>query len=330
MSVSLARAELILLASPSLDDTYYQDVADDITAFHINYARLILENGDDVIILTNPSLYDEYANAIGDDKVVVAPMLDIWMRDFTLTNPKWPLLFRYTAAGQGGRQDYSDEVQDEFLSFIKGANLRFTETPLFNDGGNLVDDNVGNIVISNKFLKDNKIDEDKARVLLQSFAGINNVAFIDADEQGGLEHADGVVSFVDENTLMINSYPDDIAYSQKLKRDLRRGLPHLRIHEIITPYDDSVIYDDRFGSACGLYTNALVTPDRIYFPQFNIPEDKIALQQVKAITNREIVPVPSSLVCHMGGGVRCMSWQLRGDNARRLLQYIAMLKKQDG
>lgn len=129
------------------------------------------------------------------------------------------------------------------------------------------------------------------------------------------------MAFVDTNTLIVNAYPEDPAYASTLHEDLKRGLPGVTIHEITTPYDGSEIHDERFGSACGLYTNALVTPERIYLPQFGIPEDKVALAQVRAVTGRVVVPVPSSGVCAMGGGVRCMSWQLRGANAAALLRY---------
>ena len=97
----------------------------------------------------------------------------------------------------------------------------------------------------------------------------------------------------------------------------------MTIHEVVTPYDGSEVYDERFGSACGLYTNALVTPERIYFPQFGVAEDAIALEQVRAATSREVIPVMSARVCQMGGGVRCMSWQLRGENARALKAFFA-------
>ncbi len=99
-------------------------------------------------------------------------------------------------------------------------------------------------------------------------------------------------------------------------------MPGVTIHEIVTPYDDIKIYDKRFRSACGLYTNPLVTPKRVYLPQFGISEDEVALKQVRAATNREVVPVRSDQVCFMGGGVCCMSWQLSGENARALLRYF--------
>ena len=175
---------------------------------------------------------------------------------------------------------------------------------MLNDGGNFVDDYAGNIVISRKFLRDNDLNEDQARTNLRTLLGIKNIAFIESDEQGGLEHADGVIAFVDTNTLIINSYDEDPDYAAPITiRFDTRFCQVLFIYEVITPYDDSEIYDERFGSACGLYTNALVTPNRIYLPQFGIPEDEIAMQQVQAATTREVVPVSSRNVCSMGGGV---------------------------
>jgi len=317
-----AKAELIVLAAPPTHlDTYYSQIADDIIDFQVAYARKIEKSGDDVLILSNDEFYDFYAKELGADKVILAPMPDIWMRDFTMLNTVNPVMFRYSAAGQGNNQNDADAVQEEFAELAIEAGIAFSETNLINDGGNFVDDYTGNVVISKKFLRDNKLTQEEARKKLYATTHVKNIAFIEADEQGGLEHADGVVSFVYENTLIINSYPEDKAYADQLKSDLRSGLPNVKIYEITTPYDASEIYDKRFGSACGLYTNALVTPNRIYFPQFGIPEDKIALEQIKAATSREVIPVASHQVCSMGGGVRCMSLQLRGDNAKKLLRY---------
>lgn len=317
------RAELIVLAAPITGDAYYADVADAIFDFHVAYANSISQH-DQVLVLTDAGAYTRYAEALGADKVLITPMADIWARDFGSANPEQPTFFRYTAAGQGGGragQEDADAVQDTLAELATDAGLIIQETDLLNDGGNFVDDYAGNAVVSRKFLQDNGLSEDEGRTVLQHTTGITNVAFITADEQGGLEHADGVVSFVDTNTLIINSYPEDPAYVRRLRHDLESGLPGVVIHEIVTPYDGSEIYDARFGSACGLYTNALVTPERIYFPQFGIPEDAVALSQVRAATSREVIPVQSSQVCHMGGGVRCMSWQLRGANAQALLAH---------
>ncbi len=321
--VSSQSFELIVLAAPSIDDPYYADVSDDIFDFHIAYAQQIIEHGDRVLILTDDVYYEDYVAELGVDQVVVAPMGDIWMRDFTLSNVVDPIMFRYTPEGQGGNQAEADTVQETFATLITDAGITFSESDLLNDGGNFVDDYAGNVVISRKFLEDNNLDEDEAREQIRTVVdGIQNIAFIDTDALDYLGHADGTVSFVDENTLLVNAMPDNPEAMQQLRADLERGLPDVAIHEVITPFFESDVLDDTFGSACGLYTNALVTPNRIYFPQFGIPEDVIALEQVRAATTREVIPVSSETVCYMGGGVRCMSWQLRGTEAERLLEYV--------
>ncbi len=319
-----AQKELIVLSAPITDDPYYMDVADTILDFHIQYVQQIVSH-DNVLIFVDEGAYDRYVDEIGEDKVVIAPMSDIWMRDFGLSNANNPVMFRYTAEGQGRGekgQRAADAVQKQLAIILEESDITYLETDLLNDGGNFVDDYAGNVVISRKFLRDNKLSEEQAREKLRELTDVKNIAFIESDEQGGLEHADGVVAFVDTNTLIINTYEDDPEYAKELRADLEFGLPGVIIHEIITPYDDSKIYDQRFGSACGLYTNTLVTPHRVYLPQFGIPEDKIAIDQVRAATTREVVPVSSYQVCSMGGGVRCMSWQLRGDNANALLKYF--------
>lgn len=324
-AVPTSTSELIVLAAAISDDPYYADMADAIFDFHVRFGETIVANGDRVLVLTDEGAYTRYAEALGEDAVAIVPMEDIWARDFGAANPAQTVSFRYSAEGQGGGrkgQFDADAVQDAMGHLLDEAGLEIAFSNLQNDGGNWVDDYAGNAVLSRKFLRDNKMDEAAARTALRKLTGAAHIAFIEADEQGGLEHADGVVAFVAPNTLVINSYPENMDYAAQLRADLEAGLPGVTIHEITTPYDGSVVYDERFGSACGLYTNMLVTPQRIYLPQFGIPEDAEALALVRAVTDREVIAVQSSGVCQMGGGVRCMSMQLRGVSAGKLLAYM--------
>ncbi|GLQ20718.1 hypothetical protein GCM10007854_16730 [Algimonas porphyrae] len=315
--------ELIILGAPGRDG-YYDAVLDEIVDFHIHYAEQISRH-DDVIVLTGPQLYDLYVDALGTDRVANRAVADIWMRDFAPLNSEAPVMMRYSAAGQGGgrkSQREADYVQAGLARLLRRAGIDVADSELINDGGNFVDDYHGRVVISRKFLRDNNLSEDQGRSAIGAATGADHIAFIDADEQGGLEHADGVVAFIAPNVLAINSYPEDPAYAAKLKADLRTGLPNVTLHEIVTPYDGDRIYDARFGSACGLYTNMLVTMDRIYVPQFGIPEDAIAIAQLGGWTDKTLIPVSSAQVCRMGGGVRCMSWQVRGNMAAQLKAWL--------
>lgn len=307
-----ARGQLILLAAPVLNDPFYASEADAIIAFHIAFADRIAAP-DHVLVLAGGDTADIYAEALGPDRVVIAAMEDIWTRDFGIMDPASNVMARYTAAGQGGGpkgQRDADAVQETHAAFLESKGITPVASDLLNDGGNWVFDGAGNAVVSTKFLADNNLTEDDARAALRQVTGATHIAFIEADEQGGLEHADGVVSFIDEGVLLVNAYADDPAYEAQLLADLRRGLPDVDIHTIVNAYDGSDIYDSRFGSACGLYTNALVTPHAVYLPQFGIPQDAQALEMVTRLTRKQVIPVASQQVCHMGGGVRCMSSQI--------------------
>lgn len=320
-----ADMELIILAAPLVGDGYYADVYEDIITFQIEFGRRIIEAGDDVIILSDEAGAVRFAHALGEQHVAVYPVEDIWTRDFGASNPADPVFFRYTAEGQGGGrsgQRDADAVQEILWTLAVEAGLSPVETSLLNDGGNFVDDGTGSAIVSRKFLRDNNLSETDARSRLGEVTGLQRIAFIEADEQGGLEHADGVVAFIGPDTVIVNSYPEDPDYAAALRFDLENGLPGVEIHEVPTPYDPTDIYDERFGSACGLYTNALVTPHRIYLPQFGLPEDTVVLEQIRDLTDRHVIPVMSSGVCFMGGGVRCMSWQLRGESAGQLARYL--------
>ncbi len=49
MIARVAKAELIVLASPQSNYAYYAKIIDDIFDFHVDYAKKIIKNGDNVV-----------------------------------------------------------------------------------------------------------------------------------------------------------------------------------------------------------------------------------------------------------------------------------------
>ena len=61
----VAKAELIVLASPQSNDAYYAKMIDDIFDFHVDYAKKIIKNGDNVVVLTDKGLYPRLCQSLG-------------------------------------------------------------------------------------------------------------------------------------------------------------------------------------------------------------------------------------------------------------------------
>jgi len=64
----------------------------------------------------------------------------------------------------------------------------------------------------------------------------------------------------------------------------------------------------------------LTTPDYIYVPIFGGERDDEIANIIAFHTDKEIVTVNASAVCYMGGSVRCLSWQVWGEDADKLVQ----------
>lgn len=321
MAAPPALQELIVVAAPRHDDPYYADVADAIVEFHHGLATR-LTGGDLMLVLADRVMGPRYDRGVGPMAVVTAPMDDIWIRDYAPVQPDRPVLFRYTAAAQGGGrrgQRAADAVQQRLVALLNGAGVSVPRTDLLNDGGNFVDDGAGRAIVSRKILRDTRLSEDACRARLRAELGLDHVAFIPSDDPDGLAHADGMVAFVAPNTVILAAYPDDPAFEAAAIQALQAGLPGVEIHPLAMAPDTRSPFDDRFASACGLSVNAIVTPHRIYLPVFGQPEDAAAADRIAGVSGKPVIPIPTATVCRMGGGPRCLTWQLRGPMAHRMV-----------
>ena len=113
-------------------------------------------------------------------------------------------------------------------------------------------------------------------------------------------HADGVVRFVDEKTMVGNATPYKNGYEQRVKAALRKS----GILAIDFPYFES------YGiSAVGSYLNFLETQKHIFLPVFGVSEDESAIKAAKCIFAKEIIAVNINDIAQDGGVLNCISWE---------------------
>lgn len=307
---------LIVLAAPTASDRYYHPLRREILDFQVAFAKAILGR-DNVVILCDRRTERALSMKLPDDILLEAPMRDIWTRDFFPVLPDRPALFRYSAAAQGGLQSDADWVQNEFLHVARRLGLAFQRFPLVLDGGNVVDNGLDQVIVTDRFLEDNLLDKPRAVVLLREMLGVERVAILPADPEDRLAHADGMAMFIASNTVAVTDFGG--RFQKTLRQELRAAFPGVGIVEIETPFDTPA-FDPAFGSAQGIYVNATVTDRFIYLPVYGLESDAKALAKIRASTEREVVPVDAGAIGQMGGSVRCLSAQLKGENARRLIE----------
>ncbi|MEG3617861.1 agmatine deiminase family protein [Magnetovibrio sp. PR-2] len=302
--VHAADKHLIVIAAPSLLDTHddpdYAEVFDDIVEFDIAYANAVYGH-DDVRVVVDEETVQFYKGRVPDEVLVIDYMPHIWARDYTTINPDIPVQFRYTAHSFEGDQSEADFIQTEFNRFTKAYGLNFPKTKYILDGGNIVDNSAGRVITTTRFLKDNGLTKSQGIAVLKDLLNATQVAVLPPDHDW-LAHSDGMVMFVEENTLFVNRY--DEPFRTEVLDELHRAFPGIKIVEIEADWDDS-----EPGSACGINVNATVTPNYIYMPHFDNRLSDVALKTIQRHTTKQVIAVPSNTVCKLGGSVRCLTWQ---------------------
>lgn len=308
---------LLVLSAPSIHDDYYKKVFQRIVDFHINYAKAIMGN-DNVVVIVDEDTKSYYEKKLPADVLLTADVHDIWMRDFTTANPLKPVQFTYTWASMTKAE--SKDVQNSFSKFADQYDIKRRSTELLIDGGNIVDNYAGKVITTTRFMTDNKLTYTEAKEELKELLGATEVAIIEPDDEV-LAHSDGMVSWVDANILLVNDYADDPAFKEKVMNELHSSFPLTTIIEVpfkIKPNPPGQ-WDD-FETACGINLNATVTFNNIYVPVFNMPHDQNAVNTIKQHTTKKVISVNAEGVCPMGGSVRCLTWQLAGDNAAKIIE----------
>ena len=305
---------LIVLSAPSIHDDYYAEVFDDIIAYDITFANSVAGK-DNIIILADEDTLPYFTGQVPEDVLLQADIYDIWIRDFSPLFPSNPAKFVY--APDYLDEQISQEIDASFRAFTQAVGLSYPINDLVIDGGNFVHNGVDKAVFTERVFSDNPgMTPQETEAALKEAPGLSEIAFIPEEVGDTTGHSDGMVMWVSEDKLLVNEY--DEPFRTQVLNVLDEAFSGVSIVEIPSNYKPEIWKD--FVSACGIYVNALVTQDYIYVPVFGGEQDDEIVGMIAAHTNKEIITVDASAVCHMGGSVRCLSWQVWGEDADKLVQ----------
>lgn len=177
------------------------------------------------------------------------------------------------------------------------------------DGGNVV--KVTNkVILCDKVFNENPgIEKISLINALKSLFEVDTLIFIPTDPYDIIGHADGLVRFYDDDTVLINQYlKKDSRYASKLRSVLQEA----NLHVIEIPYNP---YNNKTNlQANGIYINYLQMHDAIILPTFGLVEDNMVLDQFKELfPKHRIETVNSTEIANHGGVLNCISWNISSD-----------------
>lgn len=205
---------------------------------------------------------------------------------------------------------YSDTRSD-----VKNVDEANNIKPVFSDinldGGNVVMFGNKAIITDRVFSENPEWDKEK---LLNELSTLLECEIIiipaykpDYDFTG---HADGMIRFVDNNTVLVNNLDQDFKY---MRESITKALEKANLKYINFPWFEHKIKGNN-DHAIGIYINYLEVGNLIVMPIFGVPgnKDTEALNKLKEVfPNKTIETINYNDVALQGGLLNCTTWVVR-------------------
>lgn len=225
---------------------------------------------------------------------------DIWLRDFmpVKTHDGRYVSFRYEPSYLNGYESLRTDYRRD-LAKDAGIDVEYSDINL--DGGNIVFSPLRKkAIISDRVFFENPERERESLLAELSRILAAQIIIIPALGSDMTGHADGMVRFIDENTVIGNRTPYKAGHEQKIKKALKKH----GISVIDFPY-----FESKGISAVGTYLNFLETDGTIFLPTFGVETDDEAIDDAKKIFKKKIIPVRCEKIAEKGGCLNCISWE---------------------
>ena len=234
---------------------------------------------------------------------------DIWCRDYmpVQTESGKFIQFKYDPSYLKGNKEWEESRSDvKEVCRLNNIDALFSDINI--DGGNILICN-GRAILSDRIFSEN-LNWDKEKLVSELSKLLECEIIIIPAQKGDMTgHADGMVRFVNRNTILGNRLADEYKYWREgmLKVIEKYGLEYIDV-----PFLTDIKVPKHPLSAMGIYVNYLELNNLIVLPVFGRDEDKQAIDIIqKAFPDKVIETINYDEVAQEGGLLNCTTWVVR-------------------
>ncbi|MCA0383791.1 MAG: agmatine deiminase family protein [Bacteroidetes bacterium] len=234
---------------------------------------------------------------------------DIWVTDFMPLQTKDDYFVHYKYDPDYLQAKKWQKTISNTKAICEAIELRATPLTIKLDGGNVV--SCGNkAIVTTKIFKENEGWHEYAlKQEIKAQLKVEQLIVIPQEPNDPIGHADSMVRFLDENTVLVNHYPNTAPY-RDFGLALRWSLHNAGLHCRTFPYyawKNKDAYD-----ATGCYLNYLEVGPYIFMPWFNIFEDMEAdISYQDVFGGRQIIGIVCPELAKKGGVLNCATWRVK-------------------
>ena len=237
---------------------------------------------------------------------------DIWCKDYMPIQTKSGKLiqFRYEPSYLKGNKEWENSRSDvKEVCRLNGFEPVFSNINL--DGGNVLLCS-SRAIVSDRIFTENPEYTDKEQLVKELSELIEAEVIIIPAQNGDMTgHADGMVRFVDHDTLLGNNRSDEYKY---WTNGIEKVLKDYNLKYIDVPFFYNYKDSKHPDHAIGVYVNYLEVGNLIVLPVFEVEgnKDKEAIAAFKQIFPDKIIEtINFNDVAFEGGVLNCTTWVVK-------------------
>lgn len=258
-----------------------------------------------------PEFYKRFEKVLTDcniDHAFLPNTKDVWAVDYMpiQTNLNRFVRFTYNPSYlQTKKLLKTISPVDEICNEIR---LAVVKSDIILDGGNVTRCKNKVIMTDRIFVDNPKYSRKELIKKIHGLLQVDKLYFVPEQPGDFTGHADGMVRFIDENTVIINDYKNK-KEEEWFYRAFETAIHNTSLNYIQIPYN---VYDNkRNDQANGDYINYLQMENTVIVPTFGIKEDDLAVKQIETIfAGQTVTTVESNGIANDGGILNCITWNI--------------------
>jgi agmatine deiminase len=232
---------------------------------------------------------------------------DVWARDYMPLQVDQNTFVQFSYAPSYLKTAADRSTISDVDLIVADLGIRPTKSSIIIDGGNVVYTRRKAILSSRVFRDNPQFKKEDVCSAILDILNLEEVIIIPESPDDLTGHADGMLRFIDDDTVLMNDFSQEPA---SFREALDKTLKSHGLKTVILPYQP--YQNIHIHQANGVYINYLQMQDKLFFPVFGLKEDEMALSIVSKVFPKDrIIPVDCNDIARDGGILHCITWNIK-------------------
>jgi agmatine deiminase len=256
-----------------------------------------------------PDFYERFEKVLTDcniENALLPKTKDVWAVDYMPIQTAADRFIRFVYNPSYLQTKALLKTISDVDTICNDIGIDTRKTNIILEGGN-VTRTKNAVIMTDRVFIDNPTYERKQLIKeLHELLQVDELYFVPEQPGDFTGHSDGMVRFIDENTVVINDYSREKDW---FKRAFEIAIHNTGLDYIKIPYN---VYDNKSNDqANGDYINYLQIEGAVIVPTFSIKEDDEAVKNFETIFKEQrIATVESNEIANDGGVLNCITWNI--------------------